>query len=102
MNREDFIKFKEKYLKRFRKYYKEGTSESREELKRSIYDNINLTDDEKDEFWNLVKAKESKTEREKNERAIEYILNNAHKYRNRYKVIYTFDINVLLSILKGE
>lgn len=102
LNREEFEKFKEKYLKRFRKYYRQGTSESKQELYRSIYDNINLTDDEKDEFWALVKAKDNRSEKEKNEDTIEYIMNNTRKYRSRYITKYTFDINEVVRLLGGE
>lgn len=56
MNREDFERFKRDYLIRFQKTYRvKGIN--RTELKRSIYDHPTLTDEQKDEFWNLVTGK---------------------------------------------
>lgn len=54
MKQEDFEKFIRDYLERFRKTYRvKGIN--KKELKRSVYDNENLTDEQKDTFWNLVK-----------------------------------------------
>lgn len=53
MKEEDFKLFIERYLKKFRKYFRDKYS-NKKELKRSVYDNKNLTDEQKDKFWNLV------------------------------------------------
>lgn len=53
MKEEEFERFKEDYMAFFRNRYKNHKS-SRKELKRSIYDNKNLTEKQKEEFWKLV------------------------------------------------
>ena len=55
MDKERYKNFREKYLKRFIKYYNEDNIIQRKELKRSIFDNPNLTIDEKEKFWEEVK-----------------------------------------------
>ena len=57
MNKLKFKVFKEQYLKRFRAYYKMQDC-NRKELKRSIYDNPKLTENQKMKFWELVKVHE--------------------------------------------
>lgn len=53
MKKEGFERFKRDYLQRFIKTYRvKGIN--RKELKRSIYDNRNLSDEQKDDFWHLV------------------------------------------------
>ena len=54
MNKEDFEKFKKNYLSRFIKYYIEANTTQKKEVKRSIFENPNLTEEEKEEFWNEV------------------------------------------------
>ena len=55
MDEENFKKFKEKYLKRFKKYYKECyNSAQRKELKKSVFNNNNLSTKQKKEFWEEV------------------------------------------------
>ena len=55
MDKENFEKFKEKYLKRFKKYYKECyNANQRRELKKSVFDNGNLSDTQKKKFWEEV------------------------------------------------
>lgn len=50
-----FKNFKEQYLKRFRKYYKECcNNKQRRELKKSIFDNGNLSGKQKKSFWEEV------------------------------------------------
>lgn len=48
-----FKKFKDNYLEKFRKYYRMEDC-NKKELKRSVYDNPKLTDNQKDRFWSLV------------------------------------------------
>lgn len=56
---ENFEKFKERYLKRFRKYYRECTNNAqRKELKKNITDNNNLSATEKKIFWEEVTKKD--------------------------------------------
>ena len=53
-----FERFKEKYLHKFRLYYKKADNKKqRDEIKRSIYDNTNLTEFQKNTFWNEVVSK---------------------------------------------
>jgi hypothetical protein len=40
----------------FKKYYKEGTSSSRKELKRALYDKKDLSERQKDELWKKIIA----------------------------------------------
>lgn len=53
MKKEDFEKFVRDYLQRFRKTYRVKDI-NKKELKRSVYDNKNLTDEQKDAFWEMV------------------------------------------------
>lgn len=53
MNPTEYEMFKKHYLVRFQKTYKvKGINKT--ELKRSVYDNPLLTDEQKNDFWNLV------------------------------------------------
>lgn len=53
MRKEDFERFKREYLTRFIKTYRvKGIN--KKELKRSVYDHPYLTDEQKDNFWELV------------------------------------------------
>ena len=55
MDKIRYGKFKDKYFDRFVKYYADSVNEQqRKELKRSIFDNPNLTIDEKEDFWDIV------------------------------------------------
>ena len=56
MEKEKYKIFKEEYLKRFRKYYREENC-NRKELKRAVYDNPKLTEIQKRRFWELVKKR---------------------------------------------
>ena len=50
-----FANFKQKYLDRFRLYYKRAdTLKQKAEIKRSVYDNPNLTEKQKRDFWEEV------------------------------------------------
>jgi hypothetical protein len=50
-----FKDFKEKYLERFRKYYNECyNAKQRRELKKSVFDNGNLSGTQKKKFWEEV------------------------------------------------
>ena len=53
LKKEDFERFKREYLTRFIKTYRvKGTN--KKELKRSVYDHPQLTDEQKNIFWKLV------------------------------------------------
>ena len=54
MNKERYQSFRDKYLGRFTKYYIEANNTQRKEVKRSIFENINLTIEERETFWNEV------------------------------------------------
>ena len=56
MKVEEYKLFKKMYLEKFRKYYRDKYTNKRE-LKRSVYDNPNLNDKQKDTFWRLVVSK---------------------------------------------
>lgn len=56
MKVDEYKLFKKMYLEKFRKYYRDKYA-NKKELKRSIYDNKNLNDRQKDCFWSLVVAK---------------------------------------------
>lgn len=53
MTKEEYERFKKDNLQFFRNRYKSNKG-SRKELKRSVYDNPNLTEQQKDNFWGLV------------------------------------------------
>lgn len=57
-----FASFKKKYLDRFKMYYRKADNkQQRDEIKRSVYDNPNLTEKQKNEFWELVIKNGKKT-----------------------------------------
>ena len=50
-----FVEFTKKYLARFKHYYKKCDNQrQRNELKRSVFDNNNLSSKQKKEFWEKV------------------------------------------------
>lgn len=51
---DDFVK---EQLGRFKKYYREGTYKSRQELKKALYLNKNLSERQKDELWKQIVKK---------------------------------------------
>lgn len=53
MSVEEFEFFKEIYLSSFRTIYKKHKT-SRKELKRSVFENPKLTEQQKVDFWNKV------------------------------------------------
>lgn len=53
LSKEGFIMFKEQYLEKFRKYYREKDS-NRKELKNSVFNNPKLTERQKINFWKKV------------------------------------------------
>lgn len=46
--------FKKVWLNTYIKQYKEGNREERRAIKRNIYKNINLTEQQKDAIWELI------------------------------------------------
>ena len=59
MEKEKFEIFIERYLKNFRKYYKDCTNAfQRRELKKSVFNNVNLSGEQKKLFWEKVISNE--------------------------------------------
>ncbi len=56
MTNRKFKVFKDNYLSKFRKYYRDKDRNTNE-LKRSVYDNPKLTEYQKNKFWSLVQEK---------------------------------------------
>ena len=54
MSRQALRDFKKVWLNTYIKQYKEGNREERRAIKRNIYKNINLTENEKDSLWELI------------------------------------------------
>lgn len=54
MSKQALKDFKKVWLNTYIKQYKEGNREERRAIKRNIYKNINLTENEKDEVWELI------------------------------------------------
>lgn len=54
MSKQALRDFKKVWLNTYIKQYKEGNREERRSIKRNIYKNINLTEDEKDNLWELI------------------------------------------------
>lgn len=54
MSKQALKDFKKVWLNTYIKQYKEGSREERRAIKRNIYKNINLTEDEKDAIWELI------------------------------------------------
>lgn len=52
-----YDEFVKEQLPRFKKYFKEGTSASRRELKLALYLNKNLSERQKDDLWRKIVAK---------------------------------------------
>ena len=54
MSRQALRNFKKVWLNTYIKQYKEGNREERRAIKRNIYKNINLTEQQKDAIWELI------------------------------------------------
>lgn len=54
MSRQALSDFKKVWLNTYIKQYKEGNREERRAIKRNIYQNINLTEQQKDAIWELI------------------------------------------------
>lgn len=54
MSRQASKDFKKVWLNTYIKQYKEGNREEIRAIKRNIYNNINLTENEKDSLWELI------------------------------------------------
>lgn len=54
MSKQALKDFKKVWLNTYIKQYKDGNREERRAIKRNIYKNVNLTEDEKDELWELI------------------------------------------------
>ena len=54
MSRQALSDFKKVWLNTYIKQYKEGNREERRAIKRNIYKNINLTEQQKDAIWELI------------------------------------------------
>ena len=54
MSKQALRDFKKVWLNTYIKQSKEGNREERRAIKRNIYKNINLTEQQKDEVWELI------------------------------------------------
>ena len=54
MSRQALKDFKKVWLNTYIKQYKEGNREERRAIKRNIYKNINLTEQQRDAIWELI------------------------------------------------
>lgn len=54
MSRQALKDFKKVWLNTYIKQYKEGNREERRAIKRNIYKNINLTEQQKAAIWELI------------------------------------------------
>lgn len=54
MSKQALRDFKKVWLNTYIKQYKEGNREERRAIKRNIYKNINLTEQQKDAIWELI------------------------------------------------
>lgn len=54
MSRQALKDLKKVWLNTYIKQYKEGNREERRAIKRNIYKNINLTEQQKDAIWELI------------------------------------------------
>ena len=54
MSKQALKDFKKVWLNTYIKQYKEGNREERRAIKRNIYNNINLTEQQKDAIWELI------------------------------------------------
>ena len=54
MSKQALRDFKKVWLNTYIKQYKEGNREKIRTIKRNIYNNINLTETEKDSLWELI------------------------------------------------
>lgn len=54
MGRTQLKEFKKYWLKNYIEQYKNGNNIAKREIKNNLYKNINLSDDEKDEIWELI------------------------------------------------
>lgn len=54
MSRQALKDFKNVWLNTYIKQYKEGNREERRAIKRNIYKNINLTEQQKEAIWELI------------------------------------------------
>lgn len=54
MSKQALKDFKKVWLNTYIKQYKEGNREERRAIKRNIYKNINLTEQQKDAIWELI------------------------------------------------
>ena len=59
MNQEKYNFFKKEQLPIFKAIYKNAGAYRKKELKRSLFENKNLTEKQKEDFWNLVCEKEN-------------------------------------------
>ena len=57
MNKEEYELFKKQYLENFRGYYKKGRVK-KSDIKKVIFDSKILQDEQKEDFWKLVKEEQ--------------------------------------------
>ena len=54
MSRQTFNEFRRFWLKNYIEQFKNGKRKTRREIKKNIYKNINLTEEEKDRLWEEI------------------------------------------------
>ena len=54
MSKQAYNDFRENWLQTYIKQYKTGTRKERTAIKRNLYDNVSLTEDEKDKLWEII------------------------------------------------
>ena len=54
MSKQAYNDFRENWLHTYIQQYKKGNKKERTEIKRNLYKNINLTEEEKDKIWSII------------------------------------------------
>lgn len=54
MSKQAYNDFRKNWLQKYIKQYKTGTRKERTAIKRDLYDNVSLTEDEKDKLWEII------------------------------------------------
>ena len=54
MSKQAYNDFRENWLKIYIRQYKTGTKKERTAIKRNLYSNVNLTENEKDKLWGII------------------------------------------------
>ena len=54
MSKQAYIDFRDNWLETYIEQYKKGSRKEKTAIKRNIYSNVNLTEDEKDKLWGII------------------------------------------------